>query len=322
MAGGQSTAGQQPGSLPPHRPSTDGAFTELLFATRISWLCADRMRWCREVKGWLVWDGKRWDADDRAAYNIVVAYLEKLRDDIARMPDPEKRKQRMARYLAFETNHKIEAILKICSRKLSDSLANYDGEGWLLDAANGTIDLRTGALLPHDPARRLRKITPVVYDPAAVCPLWESVLVRLLGGRPDLLAYLHNLIGSFLVAGPAKALYFPHGPGDNGKSLVSNTILEMLGEYGLVLRVESLASRRGDPGVPNDLARLPGVRFVASTETEEGGRLDEAKIKMLTGGDKITARFLHKEWFDFWPTHKLWVQGNYKPVIRGTDNAI
>src|SRR3954466_4845109 len=88
-----------------------------------------------------------------------------------------------------------------------------------------------------------------------------------------------------------------------------------------LLRVESLASRRGDPGVPNDLARLPGVRFVASTETEEGGRLDEAKIKMLTGGDKITARFLHKEWFDFWPTHKLWVQGNYKPVIRGTDNA-
>jgi putative DNA primase/helicase len=103
---------------------------------------------------------------------------------------------------------------------------------------------------------------------------------------------------------------------------VSNTILEVLGDYGLVLRVESLAARRGDPGVPNDLARLPGVRFVASTETEEGGRLDEAKIKMLTGGDKITARFLHKEFFDFWPTHKLWVQGNYKPVIRGTDNAI
>jgi putative DNA primase/helicase len=280
------------------------------------------MRWCRELKAWLVWDGKRWDADDRAAYNAVVAHLERVKADIARLTDPDSKAKRLARYLPFETNGKIEAILKICSRKLSDPLDRYDRDGWLLNAANGTIDLRTGELLPHDPARRLRKLTPVAYDRGAKCPLWEKVLDRLLAGRADLIDYLHKLAGSFLAGGPAKALYFPHGPGDNGKSLVSNTLLEVLGDYGLVLRVESLASRRGDPGVPNDLARLPGVRFVASTETEEGGRLDEARIKMLTGGDKVTARFLHKEFFDFWPTHKLWVQGNYKPVIRGTDNAI
>ena len=296
--------------------------TELVLASKISRVCTNRMRWCREIKSWLVWDGQRWDTDDRMAFNIVVGYLERIKSDIAKMPDLERRKQQMARYLAFETNQKIEAILKICSRKLSDSLDHYDRDGWLLNAENGTIDLRNGNLLPHEPGRRLRKITHIGFDPEAKCPLWEKVLDRLLGGKHDLVDYLHKLIGSFLVAGPAKALYFPHGPGDNGKSLVSNVILDILGDYGMVFRVESLASRRGDPGVPNDLARLPGVRFVASTETEEGGRLDEAKIKMLTGGDKITARFLHKEFFDFWPTHKLWVQGNYKPVIRGTDNAI
>lgn len=297
-------------------------FTELLFAKQISRVSSNQMRWCREIKSWLVWDGKRWLADDLAAYNFVVGYLEQIKANIAKIPDVETRKQQMTRYLAFETNNRIEAILKICSRKLSDSLDNYDRDGCLLNADNGIIDLRTGNLQPHEPARRLRKIMSVSFDPEAKCPLWEKVLDRLLGGRPDLIEYIHILIGSFLVAGPAKALYFPHGPGDNGKSLVSNTILEMLGDYGLVFRVESFSSKRGDPGVPNDLARLPGVRFVASTETEEGGRLDEAKIKMLTGGDKITARFLHKEFFDFWPTHKLWVQGNYKPVIRGTDNAI
>jgi P4 family phage/plasmid primase-like protien len=300
----------------------DEPFTELLFATQISRVGGDKMRWCPEIRSWLVWDGRRWDADERTAYNLVVGYLGRVKADIDNISDPDRKKRLLARYLPFETNNKIEAILKICSRRLSDSLDHYDRDGWLLNAANGVIDLRNGDLLPHEPARRLRKITPVGFDPEAKCPLWEKVLDRLLGGNPDLVGYLHKLVGSFLVGGPAKALYFPHGPGDNGKSLVSNTLLEMLGDYGLVFRVESFASRRGDPGVPNDLARLPGVRLVVSTETEEGGRLDEAKIKMLTGGDKITARFLHKEFFDFWPTHKLWVQGNYKPVIRGSDNAI
>jgi P4 family phage/plasmid primase-like protien len=309
-------------ATPDERKGRDEPFTELRFASQISRVCGDKMRWCPEIKSWLVWDGKRWDADERTAFNLVVGYLGRVRADIEKAVDPDRKKRLLARYLPFETNAKIEAILKICSRRLADSLDRYDGDGWLLNAANGVIDLRSGDLLPHDPARRLRKITSVVFDPDAKCPLWEKVLDRLLGGRADLVDYLHKLVGSFLVAGPAKALYFPHGPGDNGKSLVSNTLLEMLGDYGLVFRVESFASRRGDPGVPNDLARLPGVRLVVSTETEEGGRLDEAKIKMLTGGDKITARFLHKEFFDFWPTHKLWVQGNYKPVIRGSDNAI
>ncbi len=196
-------AGHEPAAPPPPPQAGDEPYTELLFAHRISEAYDDRMRWCREIKSWLVWDGRRWDADERAAYNLVVAHLEAVKEGISRTPDPDRRKRLLARYLPFETNNKIESVLKICSRKLSDSLDDYDRDGWLLNAWNGTIDLRTGNLLSHDPARRIRKITRVAYDPEATCPLWEKVLDRLLAGRADLVGYLHKLVGSFLAAGPA-----------------------------------------------------------------------------------------------------------------------
>jgi phage/plasmid primase, P4 family, C-terminal domain len=113
-----------------------------------------------------------------------------------------------------------------------------------------------------------------------------------------------------------------HGTGNNAKTEFVRAIEAALGDYAMTTPVETLLTKHGDAGIPNDVARLCGARFVVASETEDGKRLAEGKIKQLTGGDLVSARFLHAEFFDFRPSFKLWVYSNFKPVIRGTDEAI
>lgn len=199
---------------------------------------------------------------------------------------------------------------------------DFDGDPWLLNVRNGTIDLRTGKLLPHNPENLLTKVVSVDYDPAAQCPLWETFLDRIMAGNAELIEFLQRVVGYCLTGSTREQIFcILHGTGANGKSTIIKTIIKLLGDYAWQAPANMLMTKDRD-AIPNDIARLKGVRYVSVTETEENRRLAESLVKTLTGEDKITARFLHGEFFEFEPTAKFFMATNHKPVIRGTDLAI
>jgi putative DNA primase/helicase len=162
----------------------------------------------------------------------------------------------------------------------------------------------------------------VAYHPEAECPTWDAFLWRIMGGRQNIIDFLRRAVGYSLTGMVTEqCLFFLHGTGANGKSTFIEALATMFGDYFQKAPTEMIMTKYGQ-GVPNDVARLPGTRFVVAAEIEEGRQLAESLIKDLTGGDTVTARFLHREFFEFKSTHKLWMYGNHKPIVKGTDDGI
>jgi len=126
--------------------------------------------------------------------------------------------------------------------------------------------------------------------------------------------YLKRIVGYSLTGDTSEQkLFFLHGFGANGKSVLVSTIQDLLGDYAMQTPVSTIMTR-GRGSINNDIARLRGARFVATTETEEGSRFNESEVKLITGGDVIAARFLHQNYFEYKPQFTLWISGNHKPV--------
>jgi putative DNA primase/helicase len=192
----------------------------------------------------------------------------------------------------------------------------------LFNCLNGTIDLERGTLRPHDPNDLLTLCAPVVFDPAAQCPLWIKFLAEVFDGDGDLIDYLQRAIGYSLTGLIREAvLFFLYGMGRNGKTVLVHVIQKLLGDYATSLRSEMLMLQRGQEH-PTELSDLYGRRFAAACETEQGRRLAETRIKALTGGDRLKARRMRENFWEFEPSHKLWMTGNHKPRVAGSDPAI
>lgn len=184
------------------------------------------------------------------------------------------------------------------------------------------IDLRTGELIPHRREDLCTKIVQIAYDPDAQCPLFKQFLRQILKNNPELINFLQRSIGYALTGSTVEqVLFILWGGGANGKSTFLEVIRALLAEYGRTADAALLMHKNHD-GVRNDVARLAGARFVSTSETEAGRHLAEVLVKQLTGGDKVAARFLYSEFFEFDAQFKLFLTTNHKPVIRGTDNAI
>jgi len=197
-----------------------------------------------------------------------------------------------------------------------------DADPYLLNVQNGTIDLRTGVLRPHNPADLITKLAPVVYDPGARAPLFNSFLTRIMDGNTSQMRFLQRYLGYALTGVTREqVLVIAHGGGDNGKSTLIEIVVAIIKDYVVMADFRSLAVRQSE-GPRNDIARLRGARLVPAVEARQGLRLDEELIKRLTGCDTITARFLYGEFFDFKPQFKLILAANHKPRIEGTDRAI
>jgi P4 family phage/plasmid primase-like protien len=197
-----------------------------------------------------------------------------------------------------------------------------DRDPWLLNVMNGTLDLRTGQLKPHDPNDLLTKLAPVVYNPEAPYPLWEKFLDRILAGNKNLFHFLRRAAGLCLTGDVSEqAMLFLYGKGANGKSTFLQILLALLGDYGMQAMPELLMLRQGEAH-PTERADLHGKRLVACIETDENRRLAESLVKQLTGGDRIRARRMREDFWEFEPTHKLILAANHKPSIRGRDHAM
>ncbi len=198
------------------------------------------------------------------------------------------------------------------------------GKRVLLCAPNGIINLRTGELLSHDKEKLITKITNTEYTDKIDHPLWDKFLDDIFNGDKELIRYIQKAIG-YSLTGSVKeqCMFFCYGEGNNGKSTFLDVISNMLGDYVSNIQAKSLIVKSNSGSSSSeDIARLKGARFVTSSESNEGARLDESLIKQLTGGDKVTASRKYEHEFEFYPEFKIWMSTNHKPIIRGTDTGI
>jgi putative DNA primase/helicase len=217
----------------------------------------------------------------------------------------------------------IQNMVAMAKSDLAIGPEELDRDSWLFNVQNGTIDLRTGRLCDHRKEDFITKLTPVRFDPAATCPLWEGFLQTTFADNDELIDYMQRLVGYCLTGVTEEhILPFLHGSGANGKSTFCETILKLMGrDYAMKAPHDLLMAKRLETH-PTDRADLFGKRFVACIETEEGRRMAEALVKELTGGDRVRARRMREDFWEFVPTHHIWLVGNHKPAIVGTDHGI
>lgn len=311
-----------------HNPGgPDGwPLTDLGNAERLVAAHGEDLRYCHPWRSWLSWDGKRWNLDDTGA--VERRAKDTVRSMYHRLADIENREDARSLFKWAQKSESSGAARSMLSLAESEPgipvrPGDLDLDPWLLNVANGTLDLRTGKLRPHRRADYFTKLSPVAYDPDAQCPQWLRFLGHTFAGDAELIEFVRRAIGYSLTGlTREQCLFLCHGPGRNGKSTFLKTVAAVLGEdYAQQAPAETLLTR-DNRGATNDIARLRGARLVTAVETPEGRRLDENLAKQLTGGDKITARELYKEFFEFTPVLKLWIATNHRPEIRGTDLAI
>ena len=309
--------------MKPRDHTTGHNLTDLGNAERMAELHGEDCRHCHPWGQTLAWDGKRFAPDttgivERMAKNTVRSiYVE-----AANAEDADDRKALSKHANRSEARTKIQAMQALAWSEPGIPVEpdDLDRDVWLLNCENGTLDLRSGELYPHRRDDLITKLTPVVYDPDAKAPTWEAFLERVLPSEA-LRRFLQRVIGYALTGDVSEQIMiFLYGRGANGKSTLVNTILEMMGDYGKQAAPDLLVVKQGTH--PTELADLFGARFVPSVEVEDGRRMAESLVKQLTGQDKIKARFMRQDFWEFHPTHKVCLVANHKPTVRGTDHAI
>jgi putative DNA primase/helicase len=297
----------------PAYPCTDAGNAELIAA-----LHGDVLRYDHKQGRWLIWDKHRrhWNEDkENKVRKFAIAAARHRRRVAARLADTEKSKAEIRWGFYSENRYRVDAALDIATSlpPISDPGDGWDADPWLFGTANGVIDLRTGKVREERPDDRITKHSPVQYDLHARCLRFEQFLGEIFCGDTDLICYLQRMIGYCLTGSVQEQCVFCWwGPGANGKTTLENVVRYVLGQYAVNLPFSALEMKNRNS---NDLVSLAGARFVTAAETNEGVRLNEARIKVLTGGDPITARRLYHEAFTFEPTHKLVLAFNHKPII-------
>lgn len=297
--------------------------TDLGNAMRLVKKYGDIIRYCDELGKWLIWDGRRWAIDK--SQRIRTLAFETVRDiyrEAAETVSESERVELANWAIKSESATRINAMLSLAEAMVSVTVDELDADPWLFNVANGTLDLRTGELLPHDPARLITKISDVAFDQEAECPTWIAFLERIMDGNRNLITFLQYAAGYSMVGEVSEhVLIFLYGTGANGKSTFLDALLHVFGDYGQPTDPELLLAKRGEVH-PTGVADLRGARLAVTNEIEDGRRLAENLVKQLTGGDRLKARFMHRDFFEFKPSHTLWMAGNHKPIIRGQDEGI
>ena len=303
----------------------DFHLTDLGNAERLVYRFGDNIRYCHHWKKWLIWDGCRWCPDETNQINelakktVIKIYHE------AKHTEDDNRRQALARHaVSSESESKIRAMVSLAQSDASIAIRPdaFDQDKFLFNCLNGTINLKTGNIYPHRKEDYITKIARVYFDPTARCPQWQKFLNRIMDSNENLIEFLKRAVGYSLTGDVSEqCLFIFFGSGANGKSTFLRAVNMISGDYGQQTATETLLVRQRG-AIPNDIARLKGARFITASEAEAEQRLAESLIKQMTGGDIISARFLHQEWFDFEPTYKIFLGTNHKPVIKGTDYAI
>jgi P4 family phage/plasmid primase-like protien len=262
---------------------------------------------------WLSWTGTHWSKDDTHAVREIVRQVCRA----AILPDTRPTE---AKRVASEKT--IRAVERIASSDpvIAARVGDWDSEPFLLNTPGGVVDLDTGEVSPHRQSLMLTQLTTA--SPGSDCPRWRAFLGEIAGGDLLLADYLGRLCGYCLSASNQEQVFaFLYGSGANGKSVFLQTVASVLGSYAATAPMGAFMSSQNDAH-PTDLAGLVGKRLVTVSETEPGRLWAETRIKTITGGDPVRARFMHRDFFEFTPTFKLVVAGNHRPGLTGVGEAI
>ena len=300
-------------------------FTDTTNAERLYKEYGHEIRYNPAWKKWVVFNGERWVIDDGALiHEKGLKMIRGIYDEMLKTADYRDRIEIEKYAVLCESVRRREAVIKAASwiTALNITSDDVDCNPWLLCVKNGTIDLSGGNFRKHEKNDFITKMAEVVYDPKADCPEWKKFIREIMNYNNELVVYLQTISG-WAVTGDTseQTMFILFGTGANGKSTFLNTLMYILGDYAVATPTETFMARKNDQ-IGNDLARLRGTRFVTTTETEQGKKLAEPLIKQITGNDKITARFLYGEYFNFLPAFKVFMATNHKPSIRGADHGI
>ena len=289
------------------------AFTEDALAAAFTLTHAEDWRFVAGWGQWLLWTGCRWERE-----STLLAYdMARL---ICRDAASAARSAKLRSKLSSASTVAAVERLARADRSHAATTEVWDRDPWLLNTPGGVVDLHSGIIQPHNRALAMTKIT--MAKPQGDCPIWRQFVATVTGGDKDLQDYLQRVAGYCLTGVTSEhALFFLYGTGANGKSVFANTLTAILGDYATVAAMDMFMATTSERH-PTDMAGLRGARIVTSIETEQGRRWAESKLKALTGGDKITARFMRQDFFEFIPQFKLLVAGNHKPAIRNVDEAM
>ncbi len=276
-----------------------------LFATQH----AHHVRYVADRGHWLIWDGSRWAWDNKEKVLQLAKHTAESLDPTT-SPAVEKHRTRSL------SRRSLEDMLKVARSHPAIVVTTHelDADPYALNTPDGAVNLRTGTLTPPDPAALHSRSTLAAPDYDAATPLWDKFLAETFAGHEDVIPYLQRLVG-YAATGVVTyhVLPFAHGSGANGKSVFLGVTGKALGDYASTANNRLLLA--GATQHETEIARLAGMRMVVASEVNENDRFDEAKVKLLTGGDRLTSRFMRQDFFSFDPTHHLWVMGNEQPRV-------
>jgi putative DNA primase/helicase len=305
------------------RPRRDFNSTDMGNAERLVARYADRIRYCPPKRRWLAWDGARWRWDETGVLNRLAKRTVRSIYDEAGAADDEATRVSLAKHATkSEAADRLAAMVRLASTE--DGIAvmpdQLDADPWILNCRNGTLDLRTGKLGPHDRAHLCTKLAPVDYEPEARHPVWEAFLSDVTGDDPELEAFLSRVAG-WALAGVCdeKRFVFVFGEPDTGKSTFLDALATTIGDYHVGTDFSTWCTQTTTGGNRGDLVRLAGARLVTSVEVRAGARFDEALVKRVTGGDPITAAAKYESEVTFRPTFTLLLAANDAPKLRDDD---
>lgn len=313
-------AASSPKPVTMHHPGLP-PYSEIALAERFVDRHADELRYVAEWKSWMLFDGSRWQRERTAlAFELARRVAREAATEAA------EAKENGANNIATARMRASIIALASGDRRIAATADQWDTSPWLLNTPEGVVDLRTGEIEPSRADYYLTRMTSVAPDFDCPIPLWTAFLGRIFrrDGKPDeaLIGYLQRVLGYALTGDTSEhAMWFAYGTGSNGKSVLLDTVAGIMADYHRTAAIETFTATNGDRH-PTELASLRGARLVTAIETEEGRRWAEARIKTLTGGDTIAARFMRQDFFEFKPVFKLAIAGNHKPALRAVDEAI
>ncbi len=303
----------------PH-PRTDSANVR-----RLVLLHGSDLHYVPVWKRFLTWTGRKWATDDGGVRALAMTrkVAPAIRGEAVAAKTSDERDELWRWAKSSESRERRQAMLALVPAE--DGIAidheQFDTDPMLLGVKNGVIDLRTGDLRPHTREDYITRVAPVEYLDAAA-PTWNTFLERVL---PDgeVRLFVQRAAG-YSITGDVggESLFFAYGSGANGKSKFLGAMLDLLGRDLSYAAPSELIAMQKHRGHPTEVAALHGKRLVTCNELDAGLRLDEARVKQLTGGDRLTARRMKEDFWDFAPTFKLWLAGNHRPRVLGTDEGI
>jgi len=304
--------------------ATAGFLTDTTNAELIVELHSDKLRFDLDKWRWLIWAGHYWK--ESSDIEVIPLAIEAARERFKRSASIAdlKERQRAANWaIQSEQRGRLDSAMALARAldPIMDKMGNWDNNLWLIAGTDGVIDIQGKRFRPGQQDDRITFHSETKFDKDAICPRWLQFLDEVFGRDLELIDWIHRAAGYSLTGDVSEQCFFLcYGSGANGKSVFLATLRHVMGEYAYdapfaTFEQDSRAS------IPNDLAALECKRFVTSSETNENTRMNEARIKSLSGGDPCTARFLHHEFFTFSPVCKIWLAANHKPRVADVSHG-